>query len=193
MKCAIQDCEQEEYAAGFCSKHYNRLRTTGTIKDGPRGRASAEERFWRNTDKRGPDECWNYKCLRPNGYGSIGIGGRGGYRMLAHRFSYQLHNGDLKAWTGADGAVMHLCDNPSCVNPAHLRLATSQENNQDAVNKGRANRRPPRGSKHGNAIINESMAKYVKESPKSNVELAEELGTHRSNIWYIRNKGWKHV
>ena len=193
MECAIEGCGRLVFAAGYCSTHYNRIRKTGTPEASSKGRAPVLERFWRNTDKRGPDECWNYKSLKPNGYGHISLGGRGSKRMLAHRFSYQLHNGDLKEWTGADGAVMHLCDNPSCVNPAHLRLATSQENNQDAVNKGRATRRPPRGSKHGNAIITEETAKYVKESPKTNQELATELGVNRANIWYIRNKGWKHV
>lgn len=193
MECAIKGCNKTVFASGFCSVHYNRIRIRGTPEPGSRARGTAEERFWRNTDKKGPDDCWNYKSLKPNGYGHISLGGRGAKRMLAHRFSYQLHNGGLKDWTGVDGAVMHLCDNPSCVNPAHLRLATAQENNVDAVNKGRANRRPPRGSKHGNAIITEEMAKYIKESKKSNVELAAELGTHRANIWYVRNKGWRHV
>lgn len=33
--------------------------------------------------------------------------------------------------------VMHLCDNPPCVRPSHLRLGTAKENAQDALHKGR--------------------------------------------------------
>jgi hypothetical protein len=35
--------------------------------------------------------------------------------------------------------VMHHCDNPLCVNPAHLEAATQYENCQDQVRKDRQN------------------------------------------------------
>ena len=53
--------------------------------------------------------------------------------FLAHRFSYEIHNGQIPE--GKE--IMHRCDNPPCVNPSHLRAGTHQENCEDRTAKGR--------------------------------------------------------
>lgn len=53
--------------------------------------------------------------------------------LLAHRVSYELHHGPIP-----QGAlILHSCDNPGCVNPAHLRAGTQSENILEAFAKGR--------------------------------------------------------
>lgn len=92
------------------------------------------QRFWPKVDKRGVDECWPWTGARiPQGYGRMGAGSP--RRSLAtHRVSWELANG---ATIPSGMIVMHTCDNPSCVNPSHLKLGTTQDNNRDCIAKGR--------------------------------------------------------
>lgn len=52
----------------------------------------------------------------------------------AHRYSWALAHG-RPAPKGSQ--VMHSCDNPPCVNPAHLSVGSSSDNRRDAAQKGR--------------------------------------------------------
>lgn len=84
--------------------------------------------FWAKVDTSGA--CWEWRGGRVNGYGRFNIDGK---QIGAHRVSYELAHGSIPA--GLD--ILHACDNPGCVNPAHLRPGTQLENMHDARNKGR--------------------------------------------------------
>ncbi|SRR6266404_379192 len=95
-----------------------------------------KERFYSKFEKRGKDDCWEWKARKNKpGYGSIVVQlEKKQYSYLAHRLSWVLYyNSPIPPTL----FCCHSCDNPSCVNPTHIMLATHKNNMQDAKIKGR--------------------------------------------------------
>ncbi|WP_229586300.1 HNH endonuclease signature motif containing protein [Kocuria sp. CCUG 69068] len=90
-----------------------------------------EERFWAKVEK--TNGCWNWTASRvPQGYGQFTVQGA---PRRAHRVSYEMAFGPIPKGMEID----HLCFNTSCVNPKHLRVATSQQNKQNRSGPQRNN------------------------------------------------------
>lgn len=89
------------------------------------------DRFFAKVQVSEPDRCWLWTGRRsPRGYGVFWLDGK---NRRAHRVSYEMHIGAI-----SDGVfVCHECDNPPCVNPAHLFLGTHLDNVRDMCVKGR--------------------------------------------------------
>jgi hypothetical protein len=76
------------------------------------------------------DSCWLWKGALSQGYGIFKIDKK---TISAHRFSYQIHKGEIP-----EGVfVCHSCDIRNCVNPNHLFLGSPKDNWQDGFDKGR--------------------------------------------------------
>ncbi|QNJ55926.1 HNH endonuclease [Microbacterium phage Rasputia] len=81
------------------------------------------------TDQRGPDECWPWTGrVSDKGYAVLKL--TGGKIQRISRFLLGLKLGDRRV-------ARHTCDNPVCVNPAHIVEGTSKQNTQDMEERGR--------------------------------------------------------
>ena len=162
-----------------------------------------EERFWSYVDRSG--DCWLWKkTLNQHGYGVFGWPVNGKPRMqLAHRLAWTLTNG------APTQNVLHRCDNPPCVNPAHLFLGTQRDNMEDAARKGRVAKvrtRPPRRPIQGVAYsrrigelapntkltwpqVAEIRSRYL--AGEDQMALGRAYGVTNGAIWFIvHNKTW---
>jgi len=90
-------------------------------------------RFWKFVTV--SPECWEWAGHKTyDGYGVFHLSRESRpRRIVAHRFAWQSFNGVIPIGL----KVCHRCDNPSCVRPDHLFLATPSENQQDCIAKER--------------------------------------------------------
>jgi len=120
--------------------------------------------------------------------------------VYAHRVAWALAHGPVPAGL----YVCHHCDNPPCVNPAHLFIGTASDNARDMAAKGRARNDPRRGTRHALAKLTEADVREIrrryapsysrKTGPNTGPALAREYGVSRSLIHRIvRGESWPHV
>jgi hypothetical protein len=141
-------------------------------------------------DKNGPMGCWLWLGGKnESGYGSLNWKGKQSQR--AHRISYQIHVGPLLA----DDVLRHSCDNPPCVNPAHLQPGTHADNMHDKIRRGRAWNGPlPRGERSHQAKLTEDSVRQIRmlsAAGVSRIDLANTYGVSRATIRNVLNgKTW---
>lgn len=94
---------------------------------------SIDKRFWSKVDIKSYNECWNWQASTDSyNYGHFWHNNKlRTSTRVAYELFYDCILEDKKI------CVCHHCDNPLCVNPTHLFLASQLENIRDKVKKGR--------------------------------------------------------
>lgn len=131
---------------------------------------------------------WIGSLITYKNYGIIMIGGK---KLLAHRLSYQIFNGEIPP----NKIICHHCDNTKCVSPDHLFIGTAKENNQDKINKNRGNYYKLKNRLKLIQVIN--IQNMIKEG-QSTAKIAEKYKVSFATILRIKkkaikNKSSKHI
>jgi hypothetical protein len=130
--------------------------------------------FWDKVNK--TESCWLWSgAIHRTGYGMAFAGGRS---VTAHRLSMSEHLGRPllpSEW------VLHSCDMPLCVNPAHLRIGGHSDNVRDRVERDRSHR--PRGERNNNSKL-DSADVYL-------IRMLSSMGAPRSGLasWFCISRG----
>lgn len=200
VEYSVAECDRPALARSWCNAHYARWRRHGdpTAEEimvrtyRPRGLSEEEAFKWfMSSDPPPTDECWDWPASTyRGGYGHFGMFLDGKMTMSrAHQISHRIFNPDDPV-TEEKPYVLHSCDRPICVQPAHLRAGTEQENHDDAV----ARERVARGSRLPQTKLTEDQVLAIRHDIGTHQVVADRFGVSRELIGQIRRgKIWKHI
>jgi hypothetical protein len=133
-------------------------------------------RFWAKVNK--TDSCWLWTGTGDSkGYGQVRINN---INYQSHRVLWLLAGNTIP-----EGHVIrHKCRLKNCVNPEHLETGTQAENMADMIRDGTSNR----GSKNPNTKLTEAQVREIRNSDKTQWELAQIYNVKQSAISNIKNR-----
>lgn len=188
--CSVEGCGNKHFGRGLCNKHYQQMAKSGTLP--PAIIRDDTARFWSKVNKNGPiheslgTRCWLWTAQCSRGYGRIWLKGS---QSAAHRYSYELHKGPIP-----NGMLLcHSCDVRNCVNPEHLWLGSSLENNHDMIDKARH----AFGVKNPKAKLQESDILEIRRLSQSGMflkDIAVQYEIAISTVFdIVKRRRWRHV
>jgi len=140
-----------------------------------------------------PETCVEFDGAK-HSRGGYGVLRHAGKLVRAHRLAYcQAHGVSLAEIDGK--SVRHKCDNPPCINPAHLQLGTHTDNMRDMAERGR--NRQPKGVRNAKAKLTEQQVRDVRAmlaAGFSQRRVAADFSIDRSVVCRIHTrKIWGHL
>lgn len=131
------------------------------------------------------NDCWIWKGSKHRqGYGNVTYKEK---LELAHRVSWMIYYGEIPEGI----KVCHHCDEPSCVNPAHLFLGTQLDNMADCIKKGRFTRNIPKTRRIKLNFDQVQEIKMLNEKGITRKELQEKFNVGQTCIAKIlQGKSW---
>ncbi|MGA0604875.1 HNH endonuclease [Phenylobacterium sp. VNQ135] len=185
--CSIEGCGKPHKARGWCRQHYERWQDHGDPEGGSTAKGAALDWLRAHVSFDG-DDClpWPF-ATRSKGYGVIRIDGQA---WAAHRWMCEQAHGPPPS---PDHEAAHSCGkgHEGCVNPRHLRWATSAENKADMLVHGTRRR----GQQHQSAKLTEADVRHIRalQGQRTLAEIGAQFGISTSAVSLIhlrRNWAW---
>ena len=160
--CSIEGCGSPHYARTMCNSHYQAWRKTGRVGEFPRARAnfsSFDEAFAARTERQGDCLVWT----GPKTGDGYAVAKVRGVQKYMHVFAWEQAHGPVQAGMQVD----HTCWNRACCEVAHLRQATSAQNNanRSGPQPGRVHKLPRNvyrsGKTYGVQIKRGGVARWI--------------------------------
>lgn len=159
-----------------------------------------ETRLWTRAHVDEATGCWLWRGATTNsGYGLLRIAG---ISIRANRLAWSLSR---KQEIPPGMCVMHICDRPACINPAHLEIGTHADNMADMSRKGRATRGSKdsakrglnKGERNGHARLSEGAViniRALRDAGFTMQKLATLFRTSIGNIHkVVSGDSWRHI
>ncbi|MFC5346259.1 HNH endonuclease [Brevundimonas staleyi] len=151
--------------------------------------------FWSRVERGASrDDCWLWKGGRSGPYGIVQWREHNGVTMPrhAHTIAFLLARG-WRPTRVSKLVVRHLCHQPLCCNPSHLRHGSQADNAADDQAVGRE----ARGETQANAKLDDDMVRFMRwEAARGTThrELAAIAGVARQTASKaIAKKTWTHI
>lgn len=185
--CSIPECGKHVYARNICRNHYMRQYRTGRLDLKMRPRGALRAFILETLQAPETDQCVVWPATPSSRYPAFGYQGK---QYPANRYMCELAHGPApKTAKYVDAA--HLCGNPECLNPKHLKWETRKENIHDKFAHGTM----LRGTQIKGAKLTEADIPVIRSGVTGNLrETAELYGVSIAAISLIRlGRNWKHV
>jgi hypothetical protein len=191
--CSVQGCDRDASnkahgREGMCSMHYRRYKKHGDPNHRWKQDSPAVDWLVAHIGYDG-DDCliWPFSRDKRDGYGRVHRIGKG-VVTTASNYMCELAHGPSPE--GRDQCA-HSCGkgHDGCVNPKHLRWATTAENQADRLIHGTDNRGPKQG--RSRLAIKDVREIRKLASEMSQYAIAKQYAVHQSHInKIIKRKTW---
>jgi hypothetical protein len=150
-----------------------------------------KERFWSKVNTLGPmhpllkTRCWLW-------VGAKDFRGRG-FMNINKRMKFATHISWLLAYGRYPSlCVLHYCDNPACIRPAHLHEGTQQDNMAERGTRGRT----AHGEQHGRTSLTAKQVREIRTLVLSKTQqaVADQFGIGQRTVCdIVSRKNWAHI
>ena len=182
--CQIDGCQRPHHANGYCQSHNDQWRRNGDPNKRYRSVRGAKLQWLRRHTNHSGDDCLIFPFTLYDTVHLDGVAHRAGNVML------RLAQGPPPT---EKHECAHSCGNAhlGCVNPKHLRWATSEENTNDQRIHGTL----VKGHRHGMAKLTEEDVREIRrlEGSMTQAKIAAIFGVSASHVSGIINRkewGW---